>query len=77
MQRISVTRDRIGDGDGCEATLAEWNSGENLARQIDALRSCAQGFSLYRYDFLYKNTAHEALVTKELAAVQALLQQAE
>lgn len=64
---------RIGEGDGCEATLAEWNSGENLARQIDALRSGAQGFSLYRYDFLYKNTAHEALVTKELAAVQALL----
>lgn len=68
---------RIGDGDGCEATLAEWNCGENLARQIAALRTRAQGFSLYRYDFLYKNTAHEALVTKELAAIQALLQQPE
>lgn len=64
---------RIGDGDGSEATLTEWNCGENLARQVQALRQSAGGFSLYRYDFLYHNAAHDELATREIAALQALL----
>ena len=64
---------RIGDGDGSDATLAEWNCGENLARQVEALRQSAAGFSLYRYDFLYKNAAHGDLAARELAALQLLL----
>ena len=64
---------RIGDGDGSDATLAEWNSGENLARQVEALRQSTGGFSLYRYDFLYKNSAHGDLAARELAALQSLL----
>ena len=67
---------RIGDGDGSDATLAEWNCGENLARQVEALRRTAGGFSLYRYDFLYKNSTYGDLAARELAALQALLGQA-
>lgn len=64
---------RIGDGDGSDATKAEWNSGENLARMVRALGGKAQGFALYRYDFLYNNTAWPDLAQRELAALQLVL----
>ena len=42
---------------------------------VQALGTQAEGFSLYRYDFLYSNPAWEELVTRELAALQLLLHQ--
>lgn len=64
---------RIGDGDGSSVESDEWQSGENLARMVNALREQASGFSLFRYDFLYHNGSWDDLVTHELAALQALL----
>ncbi len=66
---------RIGDGDGGSEPSDEWQNGQNLARQVEALRTKASGFSLYRYDFLYKNTAWADLAASELNALQALLMQ--
>lgn len=64
---------RIGDGDGSAAPSDEWQSGENLARMVESLREYAGGFSLYRYDFLYRAGKWDDLVTHELAALQQVL----
>lgn len=72
---VSLGAYRIGDGDGSAAESDEWRCGENLARMVQALGTQAEGFSLYRYDFLYSNPAWEELVTRELAALQLLLRQ--
>ena len=71
--RVALGAYRIGDGDGGAADSTEWSSGDNLARQAMAAALYTDGFSLYRYDFLYKNTAYPDLTTKELAALQTVL----
>lgn len=58
---------RIGEGDGSSAESAEWQSGENLARQVSALRAAgANGYGVYRYDSLWNENA---LCEAELAAL--------
>ena len=41
-------------------------------QQVEALRQTAGGFSLYRYDFLFKNPAWADLAAREAAALAAL-----
>ena len=44
-------------GDGGSNDTAEWSSGENLAKQVAALRSAgADGYALYSYRWLFANT---------------------
>jgi uncharacterized lipoprotein YddW (UPF0748 family) len=47
---------RIGDGDGGsnEDSISQWNTGENLAQQVNDLRALgADGYALYRYGSLF------------------------
>ncbi len=64
---------RIGVGDGGANDQSEWSSGDNLARQIETLRSVAgiDGFALYRYDNLYKSS--EPTVSQEVSNMQAVM----
>ncbi len=68
---------RIGEGDGSSVQSTEWETGDNLARMVEYLQEKTAGFSLYRYDFLYRNTKYESLATKELAALQLILARTE
>lgn len=59
---------RIGVGDGGSNDTAEWSSGENLAKQVAALRSAgADGYALYSYRWLFANTQPTAAA--EVAAL--------
>ncbi len=63
---------RIGVGDGGANDQSEWSSGDNLARQIETLRSVSgiDGFALYRYDNLYKSS--EPTVSQEIESIKAI-----
>ena len=64
---------RIGEGDGCDADLAFWQSGSALAQQAALGRELgADGFALYRYDSLFRNTGWEELAASEAAALTQL-----
>ena len=64
---------RIGEGDGCEEDAEFWQSGSSLAAQAQLGRRLgADGFALYRYDFLFKNPAWADLAAREAAALAAL-----
>jgi len=64
---------RIGEGDGCEEDAEFWQSGSSLAAQAQLGRRLgADGFALYRYDFLFKNPAWAELAAREAAALAAL-----
>ena len=64
---------RIGEGDGCDADLAFWQSGSALAQQAVLGRELgADGFALYRYDSLFRNTGWEELAASEAAALTQL-----
>ena len=59
---------RIGAGDGGSNDQAEWASGENLARQIAALRTAgADGYGLYSYRWLFWND--QPVAQPEVAAI--------
>ena len=59
---------RIGVGDGGSNDQAEWSSGENLARQITALRSSgADGYGLYSYRWLF--WSDQPVAAQEVAAL--------
>ena len=63
---------RIGDGDGgnYDHNTDQWNTGHELADMVGTLREAgAQGYALYRYDFLFKNGAYPALAEAECAAL--------
>ncbi len=64
---------RIGIGDGGANDQAEWSSGENLAKQVEALRqiSGVSGFALYRYDSLFRSS--QPLADQEVANLKNLL----
>lgn len=65
---------RIGDGDGSEASLSEWNSGHALADQVGCLDDLGlTGFAVYRYDSLFANTAWPDLAGQEVLALQSSL----
>ena len=64
---------RIGEGDGCGTDLAFWQSGSALAQQAALGRELgADGFALYRYDSLFRNTGWEELAASEAAALTQL-----
>lgn len=59
---------RVGEGDGSAVSSQEWYTGQNLAKQVAALREAsAQGYAIYRYDSLW-NGAND-LCASELAAL--------
>lgn len=61
---------RISEGDGSSAQSQEWQSGQNVAKQVMALRAAgADGYGIYRYDSLFQNTE---LAKAELAALTAV-----
>ncbi|MBP8854874.1 MAG: family 10 glycosylhydrolase [Oscillospiraceae bacterium] len=66
---------RIGIGDGGANDQSEWQSGENLAKQIKLLQSAdgVHGFSLYRYDNLFNAGEYAAKAQQEAAAIKAAL----
>lgn len=64
---IGLAPYRIGDGDGSDATLNEWNSGENLRKMMASLSemSGVSGYTLFRHDFLFHNTTYPLLAESE------------
>ena len=71
---------RIGDGDGgnYDNAVTQWQSGHNLADMIATGREvCADGYVLYRYDFLFHNGSWADLAASECAAIRAENQVAE
>ena len=65
---------RIGAGDGGANpdSLTQWESGDNLARMVHALREeGADGYALFRYDHLYRNGQWPELAAAETAALTA------
>ena len=64
---------RIGDGDGSDASDAEWNSGHALTDQAECLqRNQINGFALYRFDSLFENAAWPELAQQELESLREL-----
>ena len=66
--------DRIGDGDGgnYDAAVTQWQTGHNLADMIGTGREVgADGYVLYRYDFLFHNGSWADLAASECAAIRA------
>lgn len=67
---------RIGDGDGGNYDHAQdqWQTGRNLADMVTTLREAgADGFGLYRSDFLLRNSAWPQLAQAECAALTEVL----
>lgn len=67
---------RIGDGDGGNYDHAQdqWQTGRNLADMVTTLRGAgANGFGLYRSDFLLRNSAWTQLAQAECAALTEVL----
>ena len=67
---------RIGDGDGGNYDHAQdqWQTGRNLADMVTTLRGAgANGFGLYRSDFLLRNSAWPQLAQAECAALTEVL----
>ena len=67
---------RIGDGDGGNYDHAQdqWQTGRNLADMVTTLRGAgADGFGLYRSDFLLCNSAWPQLAQAECAALTEVL----
>lgn len=65
---------RIGDGDGgnYDNAVTQWQSGRNLADMIATGREVgADGYVLYRYDFLFHNSSWAELAASECAAIRA------
>ena len=65
---------RIGDGDGGANADSQsgWQTGHVLADMVEDGRALgADGYVLYRYDFLYKNSAWADLAARELEALTA------
>ncbi len=64
---------RIGEGDGCEATQTQWNSGHNLADMVRSLRETGvNGYALFRYDHLFCNDGYADLAAGEAAALKQI-----
>lgn len=66
---------RIGAGDGGSNDQSEWESGENLAKQVQMLNSIdgISGFALYRYDNLFNNGEYSQLAQKEVESLKNTL----
>ena len=59
---------RIGAGDGGSNDQSEWESGNNLMKQVNALNAIngISGFAIYRYDNLFNNTEYKTLADSEI-----------
>ena len=71
---------RIGDGDGgnYDNAVAQWQTGHNLADMVNTGREVgADGYVLYRYDSLFRNTNWADLAQQEVKALQQANQKAE
>ena len=66
---------RIGDGDGGANDQSEWQRGDNLMRMISTVNSIdgIDGFALYRYDNLFKNSKYASLAQSEVENISELL----
>ena len=65
---------RIGDGDGGSnaTSTSQWQTGCNLASQVQGLRAAGlNGYALYRYASLFDNAAWADLAAAECEALQA------
>ena len=65
---------RIGDGDGgnYDAAQSGWQTGHTLADMVEDGRQLgADGYVLYRYEFLYKNGAWADLAAQEVEILTA------
>ncbi|MEG0877634.1 MAG: family 10 glycosylhydrolase [Oscillospiraceae bacterium] len=73
---VGIGAYRIGAGDGGANDQAEWQSGNNLARQIEAIKETSGlgGFSIYRYDNLFNAGEYSPLAAKEADAIKAIMQ---
>ena len=70
---LGAYRIGVGDGGANPDSIAQWSTGNALARQVSDLRSQnADGWALYRYDSLFRSSVPE-LAERERAALQALL----
>ena len=70
---LGAYRIGVGDGGANPDSIAQWSTGNALARQVSDLRSQnADGWALYRYDSLFRSSVPE-LAECERAALQALL----
>lgn len=71
---IALGAFRIGAGDGSCLQSGEWQSGANLSEMVKTIRAAGcEGFSVYRYDNLYRNTEYTALAQAEEEALRQLL----
>lgn len=64
---------RIGDGDGGsnENSTSQWQTGCNLASQVEGLRGAGlDGYALYRYASLFDNAAWSDLAAQECEALR-------
>lgn len=64
---------RIGDGDGGsnENSTSQWQTGCNLASQVEGLRAAGlDGYALYRYASLFDNAAWSDLAAQECEALR-------
>ncbi|MBP1572025.1 MAG: family 10 glycosylhydrolase [Oscillospiraceae bacterium] len=66
---------RIGDGDGGANDQSEWSRGDNLMRMISTINSTdgIDGFVLYRYDNLFKNSKYAALAQSEVDHITEIM----
>ena len=66
---------RIGDGDVGANDQSEWQSGNNLMKMVNTINAIdgIDGFALYRYDNLFKNTAYPDLAQSEVEHLKDML----
>ena len=64
----------IGEGDGCESSLKEWNCGHALGDMATCLRDLGMpGWAAFRYDSLFGRDEYESLRTQEREALARVL----
>ena len=70
---LGAYRIGVGDGSSSDNAAAQWQTGHNLADMVVTGRGAgADGYVLYRYDFLYKNADWADLAARELAGLRAV-----
>lgn len=72
---IGLAPYRIGVGDGGANPQDEWSSGGNIAKMIDFVNESTgvTGYTLFRHDNLFKNTAYPNLSQSEIDSIIELI----
>lgn len=66
----------IGEGDGCESSLGEWNCGHNLGEMVKYLREQGiSGWAVFRYDSLFGRGEYEDLRRQERETLAHVLRE--